>query len=169
MKLLPVRMFVAVCVTVLAMGSLSSAYAGKCDVKVKDLEGEWSYSEQGTSANLNPLGSPPTVPWSEVGWFKIEKDGTAHGEVFISVGGVAMPSAEEIRQYGIHGIPMVLSNLEINPDTCIGAATFTVGGPPPLPPPQTRTSIFTITSDKEFSVISTSGDQTVLGVAKRRR
>jgi len=167
MKLLPVRMFVAVCVTVLAMGSLSSAYAGKCDVKVKDLEGEWSYSEQGTS--VNPSGFPPTVPWSEVGWFKIKKDGTAHGEVFINVGGVAIPSAEAIKLYGMHGIPMVLSNLEINPDTCIGAATFTVGGPPPLPPPQTRTSIFTITSDKEFSVISTSGDQTVLGVAKRRR
>ncbi|QBQ55386.1 hypothetical protein [Nitrosococcus wardiae] len=121
--------------------SFSSAQAA---CSVDKLAGRWVFSEYGTHVKLG------SVPFSEVGWFVLRKNGRGKGQAFLSINGKAIPS-----------LPLDIQSVNIRPRTCVGEATFSVGE-------NLRTITFVLNSElKEFHYVSTKGDLTTLGNAKR--
>ena len=152
MRLPLARMIITLGVSFLPFSYLSSAYANGCSLS--SLSGAWGYSEQGTHLTF-------TVPFSEVGWFRINSNGTGTGEAFLSVGSLQFPSAGTT-----NGVPLQITSAQVNPRNCMGTATFvaTFGAGNTVP----RTITFTIISSRELHFTSTTGDINGLGVAKKR-
>ena len=114
-----------------------------------NLKGNWGFSEHGTQVQGVPF---PGVAFSEVGQFTLKSDGTGTGVAFLSVNGTPIPGP----------IPLVITGVTLNTSTCTGIATFTAAG-------QTRFITFVVTGGfTEFSYISTTGDITTVGTAKRQ-
>jgi len=146
MKIL-IKHFRLITFGLLSLGfSISNAQAADCSVK--KVAGRWSFSEHGTYIPV-PGDNTKNLPFSEVGWFELEKDGTGGGAVFSSIQGVNIDGVLESFQ------------VDINPDTCVGSATFIKDSSP-------RSIKFVLNSKQnEFQFISTSGDLTTIGTAKR--
>ena len=130
-----------------------SAQAQLVQCAKANLKGNWGFSEQGTQVQGVPF---PGVAFSEVGQFRVKSDGTGTGVAFLSVNGTPFPGP------GSAGIPLVITDVTLDPSTCTGTATFTAGV-------QTRFITFVVTGGfTEFSYISTTGDITTVGTAKRQ-
>ena len=131
------------------------AYPGAhaADCSLQQLAGEWAYAEQGTQI------TPVVAPFAEVGWFKLDKNGTGAGEAFINIGGTPIPP-----EGALAGLPLQLTRVQIHPSTCIGTGTFIVAGDTAHP----RGITFSIFSRQELHYLSTTGDSTVSGVAMKR-
>ena len=147
-----VKHFGLITLGLLSLGfSISNAQAGGCSLE--KVAGRWTFSEHGTYLGFDKKYN---LPFSEVGWFKLKKDGSGSGAVFQSVNGST---------YGIPpaGISLTTFEVHIYPD-CVGRATF-------YKEPDTtfeRSINFVLNSKQdEFQFISTSGDLNTIGTAKR--
>lgn len=118
--------------------------SAQADCSVDKLAGKWVFSEYGTDVEFG------SVPFSEVGWFVLRKNGTGKGQAFLSANGEATPP-----------ISLDIQSVKISPKTCVGEATFFAGQ-------DLRTITFVLNSQlQEFQYISTTGDLTTQGNAKR--
>jgi len=138
--------------------SISNAQAGGCSLE--KVAGRWSFSEHGTYI---PVAGDNTknLPFSEVGWFELEKDGTGSGAVFQSIQGRFNPPGGEPE--------FRLTNFQVTIDsaTCAGSATFDKESSPPQSPSHRSITFVLNSKQNEFQFISTSGDLTTIGTAKR--
>ncbi|EDZ68503.1 hypothetical protein [Nitrosococcus oceani] len=116
------------------------------DCSVAQLAGRWVLSESGTHVAFG------AVPFSQIGWFLLKKDGTGKGEAFLSVNGQPLPP-----------IPLEIHSIKIKPKTCVGKMEFFAGG-------ELRTITFILNAHfQEIQYISTTGDITTLGNARRNK
>lgn len=121
-----------------------SSPGAQANCSVDKLTGRWVFSEYGTHVGFG------SVPFSEVGWFVLKKNGTGKGQSFLSINGQPTPA-----------IPLDIQSVKVNPKTCVGKASFFAGE-------DFRTITFVLNSElQEFQYISTSGDISIIGNAKR--
>lgn len=157
MKIL-IKHFRLITLGLLSLGfSISNAQAGGCSLE--KVAGRWSFSEHGTyvPAPGIPGDNTRNLPFSEVGWFELEKDGTGSGDVSGDLSGEVFSSIQGVNLDG----KLYSFHVDITPNTCAGSATFKKDSSP-------RSIKFVLNSKQdEFQFISTSGDLTTIGTAKR--
>ena len=143
-KSLKIRGLFTFCV-MLTLGSMSNLSMAGQFCSRSALAGSWSYYEDGTH---NLYG-----PWSEIGSFTLNSSGRGSGVAFITAAQARLVNVE---------VP--LSSVRINSfndANCIGTASFDTGS-------EIRTISFTVISNSAFDYISTQGDLTIVGHAKKR-
>ena len=134
---------------------LSVAHAA---CSVEGLEGRWTYAEHGTHVHRGML------PFSEVGWFRLRKNGTGIGEAFISLAGNPLPPTGSVGDPITPGIPLNILEVKVDSRTCKGRGAFDPGDG------MVRTILFVLNEEMdEFQFISTTGDITAIGTAKKDR
>ncbi len=144
----------------LASGGVSAAQG----CKLKDFEGRWMFSEDGTTF------APPFVdgaPFSEVGWAIFDKDGQGYAEGFVSIGGQFLPAPDTVQ-----GVALCNLRVEaLDEDTCVATAAFELSNHSSAPTGwDTRTLTMVLDPNAgEFRYTSSSGDQTVLGTGKKSK
>lgn len=147
MKTKNVKLFGVVTVFImLALDSISNlSMAGQFCSK-SALAGNWSFYEDGEL----PGGGGA---WSEIGSFTLNSSGKGSGVAIITA-----------VQAGLVNVEVPLGQLQIDSfddQNCIGKASFSTGS-------EVRAIRFTVNSNSAFDYISTQGDLTIVGHAKKR-
>lgn len=139
-----------------------SAETARSTCTLAKLKGHWGYSEHGALTKGVPY---PGAAFGEVGWLKLDDDGTGEGLAFLSINGTPIPDPRE--PGGLQGIPLIVTSVKLNARSCTGFATFYTGA---IAEPNKRTITFVVAANfTEFYYISTTGDLTAVGTAKRQR
>jgi|GEM_PF-5036641 len=129
----------------LSLGLLSVSMNANAYCSAAQLAGTWGFSGQGV--DLQAGGAP----YVQLGALVLKSNGAGAGTATVVENGMTFTD-----------VPLVFSNLTLDPATCLGKVTVTVGG---MPVPH----VFLILDrGREMHITSTKGNQTGLIIGKKQ-